>query len=219
MHWVFDDNSYQLISETLDRVWWKKYNDNMVTLLAFLMIIGGSKKMDQTRVLMIIAHENFRDEELLVPKEAFEKKGFKVTVASTDTTPAKGMLGAVVKPDVIVYDEDFAKYDCVVLVGGMGSTVYWNDSKLHQKLLDFAKDEKKVLAAICLAPGTLAKAGILKGKKATIWKSAAEEITKGGGTYTGKSVERDGRIITGSGPDAAKNFAEEIIKAISEVKK
>ncbi len=52
------------------------------------------------KVLMIIAHENFRDEELLTPKQIFEKNGIKVTIASTDTTPAKGMLGAVVKPDV-----------------------------------------------------------------------------------------------------------------------
>jgi len=174
--------------------------------------------MGETKILMVIAHENFRDEELLTPKSIFEKEGFKVTVASTDTTPAKGMLGAKVKPDVIVYDEDFSKYDAVVLVGGMGSTVYWNDEKIHKKIVDFIKDENKVLAAICLAPGTLAKAGVLKGKKATIWKSAADEIKKGGGEYTGKPVERDGRIITGNGPDAAESFAKEIVKALKEKK-
>jgi protease I len=185
----------------------------MVRLLIFLALIGGVKKMDK-KILMIIAHENFRDEELLTPKQIFEKNGIKVTIASTDTTPAKGMLGAVVKPDAKVYDEDFSKYDAVVLVGGMGSPVYWDDKKLHEKLIKFYQDETKILAAICLAPGTLARAGLLKGKKATIWKSASDEITKGGGTYTGKPVERDGRIITGNGPDAAKSFAEEILKAL-----
>ncbi|MGB9824065.1 MAG: DJ-1/PfpI family protein [Candidatus Hydrothermia bacterium] len=191
----------------------------MVAILSLLLIFGGVKKMEEKKILMIIAHENFRDEELLTPKEIFEKHGFKVTVASTDTSPARGMLGAKVKPDAIVYDEDFSKYDALVLVGGMGSTVYWNDSKLHEKLVKYAENENKILAAICLAPGTLSKAGLLKGKKATIWKSAADEITKGGGTYTGKSVEKDGRIITGNGPDAAKAFAEEIVKSLTEGKK
>ncbi len=181
--------------------------------LIVLTLLAGGKKMDK-KVLMIIAHENFRDEELLVPKEIFEKNGIKVTIASTDTTPAKGMLGAVVKPDVKVHDEDFSKYDAVVLVGGMGSPVYWDDKKLHEKLVEFYKDESKILAAICLAPGTLARAGLLKGKKATVWRSASDEINKCGGTYTGKPVERDGRIITGSGPDAAKAFAEEIVRAL-----
>ncbi|HOK23277.1 MAG TPA: DJ-1/PfpI family protein [Candidatus Hydrothermia bacterium] len=175
--------------------------------------------MEEKQILMVIAHENFRDEELLTPKGIFEEEGYRVVVASTDTTPAKGMLGASVIPDVVVYDEDFSKYDVVILVGGMGSTVYWNDTKLHQKLLDFYKDETKLLGAICLAPATLAHAGLLKGRKATIWKSAADEVSKNGGKYTGKPVERDGRIVTGSGPDAAKAFAEEIIKALGERKK
>jgi len=175
--------------------------------------------MNEKKVLMIIAHENFRDEELLTPKEIFEKKGFKVQVVSTDTTHAKGMLGAIIKPDGIVYNEDFSNYDAVVMVGGMGSPVYWDDTKLHTKLLEYYTDEKNVLAAICLAPGTLARAGLLKGKKATVWKSAADEIKKGGGTYTGNPVERDGRIITGNGPDAAKAFAEEIVKVLLEAEK
>ena len=54
------------------------------------------------KVVMVIAHDGFRDEELLEPKAILEKKGFGVAVASTNLSPAKGMLGAVVKPDMLV---------------------------------------------------------------------------------------------------------------------
>ncbi|MCD6132020.1 MAG: DJ-1/PfpI family protein [Candidatus Hydrothermae bacterium] len=192
----------------------------MKWLMIFLILKGGVSKMENIerskKILMIIAHRNFRDEELLVPKKMFEEHGYKVTVASTDTSPAKGMLGAEVTPDAVVYDVDFNEYDAVVLVGGMGAPVYWEDTSLHKKLVDFYKNEKKVLAAICLAPVTLAKAGLLKDKKATCWKSAGEEINKAGGKYTGKDVEVTERIVTGNGPGAAEKFAREILRLLGE---
>jgi len=46
------------------------------------------------KVLMIIASQNFRDEEFLTPKQIFEKAGFNVIVASSSLNTAKGTLGA-----------------------------------------------------------------------------------------------------------------------------
>ncbi len=55
--------------------------------------------MTGEKVLMIIAPENFRDEELLHTREELEHAGAKVTLASTKTA-AKGLLGARVTPDI-----------------------------------------------------------------------------------------------------------------------
>jgi protease I len=173
---------------------------------------GGSMK-----VLMIIAPNNFRDEELFQPKQILEEAGVEVIVASRTLSVAKGMLGGTITPDAKIDEVDVAEYDGVIFVGGMGASTYWDDPLAH-KIAQEAVSNNKVVGAICIAPVTLANAGILEGKKATVWSSEIEKIKLKGGIYTGSPVERDGNIITGSGPTAAREFGQEILKALSKSK-
>ena len=39
-------------------------------------------------------------------------------------------------------------------------------------------------------------------------------LSQNGAIYTGNSVEVDGKIVTGNGPQAAKQLAEELLKAL-----
>lgn len=173
------------------------------------------KEADMKKILMIIAPDGFRDEELLVPKEIFEKNGFEVVIASSSLNTAKGMLGAKVKPDILLNDVMVDDYVAVVFVGGIGASCYWDDATAH-KIANDAYNKGKVVSAICIAPVTLANAGLLVGKKATVWESEVSQIKRKGAQYTGKPVEKDGKIITASGPFAAEEFANTILKALSE---
>lgn len=166
-------------------------------------------------ILMIIAHQNFRDEEYQEPRQLFEARGAKVTVASSSLEVAKGMLGAQVKPHLLLKDVTVDDYDAIVFVGGSGAQEYWDDPVAHAVAQE-AVAQGKVLAAICIAPATLAKAGVLQGKKATVFSSEVKTLEAGGANYTGASVERDGLIITANGPKAAAEFAEEIVKALEQ---
>ncbi len=76
------------------------------------------------KVLMIIAHRNFRDEEFLEPKKIFEKNGLKVVVASSRIDEAKGILGLRYKPDITLYDVNVEDYSIICFIGGPGSTEY-----------------------------------------------------------------------------------------------
>ena len=167
------------------------------------------------KIVLIIAHKDFRDEEYQTPRQLFEAQGAVVKVASSSLEKAKGMLGAEVKPDLLLKDVQVAEYEAIVFVGGSGATEYWDDPAAHA-IAKEAVEKGKVLAAICIAPATLAKAGVLKGKKATVFSSAAGELKAAGCTYTGQEVEREGKIITAGGPAAAEKFAQEIIKALQE---
>ncbi len=162
---------------------------------------------------MIIASSNFRDEEFIVPKELFEKNGYSVTVASSSLSEAVGMLGMKVKPDITLDKVKIAEFDAVVFVGGSGSKEYFINN-LAQKIALDAFAHGKILAAICLAPIILANAGLLKDKKATC--NDPENIINRGASYTGKSVEQDGKIITGIGPEASKEFAETILRSLNK---
>jgi protease I len=165
------------------------------------------------KALMVIAPTGFRDEELFEPKHILEQSGIEVTVGSLTRNAAKGMLGGQITPDITINEVSVEDYDTVIFVGGTGASVYWNDALAH-KLIQQATSLDKIVAAICIAPVTLANAGVLEGKKATVWSSEGNQITQRGGVYTGEAVEKDGNIITASGPSHAQAFGQEIVKAL-----
>ena len=162
------------------------------------------------KILMIIASKGYRDEELNVPKKMFEDAGAKVFIASDKPGKARGMLGSRIESTILYNEADINDYDAVVFIGGVGSKIFWNDPKAHT-LVKEAIARDKLLGAICLAPATLANAGVLRGKTATSYNMASTALKKAGANYTGKSVECDGQIITGEGPKAAEEFAQAII--------
>lgn len=170
--------------------------------------------LEGKKILMVIAPENFRDEEFMEPRDVFESTGAEVTVASKGTDSASGKLGAVVTVDADLSEANAEDYDAVVFVGGSGSSVYFNDKTAHN-LARSAYESKKVLGAICIAPSILANAGLLEGKKVTSFPSEKANLQKHGATYTGKSVEADGRIVTANGPGAATEFGQKIAEIIN----
>jgi protease I len=193
-------------------------------VLSFVLVIacgGGGAEQEQPStkeetggitgsVLMVIAPQNFRDEEFKEPHDLFTTSGIEVTIASTDTAQAKGMLGMVVTPDILLDEVVPDDYDALVIVGGTGCQALWDDTTLHSIVQQFAK-EKKTIAAICIAPVVLGRAGILKDMNVTAYPSVKDEIVQCGGVYTGKDVEVSGNVITCSGPKAAADFAREIL--------
>lgn len=162
---------------------------------------------------MIIAPKNFRDEELFDTKEELESSGNSVAIASTKTDTATGMLGGTIKPDMTIDDVNVDDYDAVVFVGGSGSSTYFNNQRAHDIARD-AYDKGKIIGAICIAPSTIANAGLLKGKRATSFPSEERNLRSKGANYTGKPVEKDGKIITADGPRSARNFGRMIAESL-----
>jgi len=171
------------------------------------------------KVLMVIAPKNFRDEELLETRKVLEGAGAKVTVASSTLSEVKGMFGAKARPDILLESAKAAEYDAVIFVGGSGSAVYFDDQRAHA-LAKATASAGKLLCAICIAPSILAKAGLLKGKKATVWDDKGPagpfsgNLKNGGALLSQDDVVRDGRIITANGPPAASKFGRTIVEAL-----
>lgn len=164
-------------------------------------------------VALIIAEKVFRDEEYLVPKKILESAGVNVITASTTTGQAVGKLGVVVKPDRLIAELEPLALDAVIFVGGGGSSQYFNDGTAHHLANHFYQGGK-IVGAICIAPVILANAGLLRGKRATVFPDGQPELAAGGALYTGNPVEIDGRLITGNGPEAAELFGRELLKML-----
>ncbi len=178
---------------------------------------SGGEGLEAGSVLMVIAHDGFRDEEYRIPRSVLEQNGLKVVVASSDTTVARGMLGLELTPDLLIKDARVEDYDCFIFVGGVGAKAHWDDESAHL-LVKSALDSGKVLGAICIAPVTLAKAGVLKGRKATVFRTreTMRVFEKEGVIYTGDAVTVSGKVVTARDPKAAEKFAGSILALLPE---
>jgi len=165
------------------------------------------------KVVLIVAFEMFRDEEYAEPKAVLEKNGFEITTASSRLGEASGRFGLKAKVDITLGQVKVEDYDTVLFIGGPGSHGYYLDPQAH-RIAKEAVEQGKILGAICAAPGILANAGLLKGKKATVHEGDIDALKQGGATYTGKGVEIDGKIITADGPKNAKAWGEEVVRLI-----
>ncbi|MBU4511715.1 DJ-1/PfpI family protein [Patescibacteria group bacterium] len=170
------------------------------------------------KILIIIAHQDYQDVEYGTPKGIFEGAGAKVTTASSEASPAQGKLGGTAQVDVVLQDVSAADFDAVIFVGGAGAVNYVGDPEAS-RIASEAIDQDKILGAICIAPTILAKAGVLQGKKATVWHASLEDdsikqLQAGGAEFVEQDVVVDGNIITANGPGAAEEFGQKIVKAL-----
>jgi protease I len=166
---------------------------------------------------MVIAPDQYRDEEFEVPHALFLRKGWTIDVASSEAGTARGMLGGFATVNHTLEDISGIAYDAVIVVGGMGSPLHlWDNATLHGILKNHASRDK-VTAAICLSGAVLAKAGLLQGRRATVWEMAEslQALREGGATYTAEAVTVDGNLITANGPEAAEAFAHAVCEAVS----
>ena len=169
------------------------------------------------KVLMVIAQDNFRDEEYSYPREILEAEGARITVAAVTVKESRGMLGLKISPQIPLKTVRPTDYDAIVIVGGTGARDYlWNSTDLH-RILQIAVAKDKIVGAICLASAVLAKAGLLKDKKATVFKTKESifELENGGAHYDAQPLVVDGNIITANGPRAAKDFGRKIAEMLA----
>lgn len=193
---------------------------------AVLAVLAGCAQQNQTgkegdamaditgkNILMIIAGDKFRDEELFEPHEILTDAGADITIASSKVGTITGMLGGKAQATLDITQANPADYHAVIFVGGSGSSEYFDNSTVHKIATD-ATAAGKVVGAICIAPSTLANAGLLKGKKATCYASQKSNLLDKQANYTGKGVEIDGNIITADGPASATAFGKAILTAL-----
>ncbi|MDP3093385.1 MAG: DJ-1/PfpI family protein [bacterium] len=174
-----------------------------------------SKALEEKKIALIIAFRDFNDEEYLVPRGILESAGFKIITASNKLGQAIGAYGQETDVNLLIEDLKVKDFEAVIFIGGSGASRYLDDPNAHRIALETVLEDR-VLGAICIAPAILAKAGVLKSKKATVWssnmdKSFVQILKKEGVNYENKPVVADGKIVTASGPSAAQDFAMTII--------
>jgi len=178
-------------------------------------------KLEQKKIVMVIAFRDFRDVEYFQPKEILERAGAEVITASNKKGTAIGADGGDTEVQLLVSEVNPEEFDAILFIGGPGALDAL-DNEDSYKLLREASEKRKLIGAICISPVILAKAGILKGKKATVWsapfdKSSQKTLEENGAIYEGKSVVIDGKIVTANGPKSAKEFGETVARILANI--
>jgi len=157
---------------------------------------------------MVLAEEEFRDSEYIVPKAFWEQFGAEVHTTSSGIF-SKGKFGYEVYHDFLLDEAKESEFDGLFFVGGSGSLAFGENEDAKKITMDFVR-AKKPVGAICAAPRLFLEWGILQGKKCTGFDFNGDFpalCEKYGAIYQKSPVITDGKICTGSGPLAAEETA------------
>lgn len=162
---------------------------------------------------LILSADNFEDSELLVPYYRLKEAGIYATVASLKRGAITGKHGYEVAVDKAIAEVDPDDYAILVLPGGKAPAVV----RKEPKALDIARSffaGSKPVAAICHGPQILISAGLLKGRRATCYKSVTDELKEAGALYEDQEVVVDANLITSRQPADLPAFMRETMKQL-----
>jgi len=174
-------------------------------------------KLDGKKVLIVIPHTQFRDEEFFEPRKILEDEGAQVVVASTTARMCRGMKGGAAEASIAIAEAKADDYAAIVLCGGSSvPEFFWNDKKL-QELVAAMAAANKVVAAICLSTVVLAKAKLLAGREATVYflPQAIEELKQAGAKYVKETLLIHNNIIMAEGPLDSQRFGQAVRAALA----
>lgn len=164
---------------------------------------------------LIISADNFEDSELLVPLYRLKEDGMEVHIVSMKKGKIRGKHGYEVEVDKTLDEINPDEYEILILPGGKAPGAI----RKEKKALDIARDffnKDKPVSAICHGAQTLISAGLLKGRKATCYKSVAQEMRDSGAFYEDRGVVVDGNLVTSRQPSDLPFFIRETMKNIKK---
>ncbi|HEX3947084.1 MAG TPA: type 1 glutamine amidotransferase domain-containing protein [Acidimicrobiales bacterium] len=174
-------------------------------------------RLDGKRVAFLVANEGIEQVELTRPWSAVVDAGGEPELVAPEEGRAQAFdhldKADTFAVDAVTADADPARYDAVVLPGGVA-----NPDRLRQDddAVGFVRaffEQGKPVAVICHGPWTLVEAGVLPGRTLTSWPSLRSDLENAGATWVDQEVVVDGNLITSRKPDDLDAFCEALVAA------
>ncbi|TDA30333.1 MAG: DJ-1 family protein [Hadesarchaea archaeon] len=170
------------------------------------------------RALVLLA-PGFEEIEALTIVDLLRRGGVEVVTAGLEAGAVEGSHGVKVVPDRQLGEVRAGDFDAVICPGGYPG---YENLRRNRRVLELVREAEKggkLVAAICGAPSVLAEAGVLEGRKATIYPGMEGELRKGGGRPSRGLVVVDGKVVTSMGPATAFAFALKLLELLAGKKK
>ena len=156
------------------------------------------------KVLVLLA-DGFEEIEALSVVDVMRRAKVECKMCSIEGEYVRGTHDIIIKSDCNINEVDGKDYDAVVLPGGLPGADNLK-ADVVKNLVTKMNADKKIVAAICAAPGTLQYFGILEGKRCTSYPGCM--ISTDSVDYVEEEpVVIDENIITSRGPATALVFA------------
>ena len=163
--------------------------------------------------VLILAEDNFRDEELVYPLYRMKEAGYRVTVAAKGKHEVHGKFGMPVSVDTDLSKIKATDFDAVIIPGGYAA----DKLRMYKEVLSIVKNMNtsgKIIASICHAGWVIASADIIRDRNVTSYISIKDDMVNAGGKWEDKEVVVDGNLITSRKPEDLPAFCKEIIKKL-----
>jgi len=168
--------------------------------------------------ILIVATDGFEQSELFGPRAILLERGARVVLAAPDRKPIQATVlddpGKTIRPDLTIADARAQDFDALVLPGGVINPDALRTNRFAVELVRAFANARKPVAAICHGPWLLVEADVLRGRKATGWKSIRTDMRNAGAELSDKRVVRDGNLITAQAPEDVEELTEALIAAL-----
>ena len=165
-----------------------------------------------------MATDGFEESELFGPLDILTGRGAKVRLASPSASPIQATVrddsGKVIRPDLTIAQAKAEDFDALLLPGGVRNPDSLRTDAGAIALIRAFDAAGKPIGAICHGPWLLVEADLLRGRRATCWRSIRTDLANAGATVFDEAAVTDGNIVTGREPDDVEAFTEALIALI-----
>lgn len=170
--------------------------------------------------IAILSTHGFEQSELEQPLVRLREEGATVHVVSPEDGEIRGWddkdWGRAVPVDRNLSEVNAGDYDALVIPGGqINPDLLRADPRAVELVKDFYNAGKPV-AAICHGPWLLIEAGVVKGRRATSYKSIKTDMINAGAKWSDEPVVVDQGLITSRQPSDLAAFSDKIAEEVLE---
>jgi protease I len=185
----------------------------MLAIIAVLALAGPLLARDS--ILVLVAERGFDDREHRAVTASLLARGIAVRTAALNTGAAIALNDSVVDVEVKLSQDCAAAYTGLILIGGVGSLLFWDDSLVLAVVRDFASRPGVTVGGIGLAPIALARSGAFTGRRATVSGDAraVKLLEQAGLRFRNREVVRDGNLVTCRSYESGTRFVREFLAA------
>lgn len=178
-----------------------------------------AQQLSGKRVAAVVAN-GFEQVELTEPKQALEAVGAQVDIVSPETGEVRGWQhkewGDTFHVDVPLEAADPAKYDALLLPGGVMSPDRLRMNPTAVRFLRAMFDAGKPVASICHGPWLLVEADVVRGYTVTSYPSIKTDLKNAGADWQDAEVVTDRGLVTSRKPDDIPAFNKKMIEEFAE---
>jgi protein deglycase len=136
-------------------------------------------------------------------------------------SPVRSTFGFDVIPEALLSDINADDFDALVIPGGFGDAGFYEEA-LSEPFLEVIRNFDKrqaPIAAVCVSALSLAAAGVLTGKRATVYHQIGgarkAELEGYGAIFVDEPLVIDGHLMTSTGPGTCIELALKLLEYLS----